>query len=374
MSGQDWQSFREELTRQAEKEGVPISGIFELTARCNLSCNMCYICRPTTDRKAIQQELTADQWYTLAKQARDAGMLYVLLTGGEVFLRHDFKEIYQKIYHLGLIPTIYTNGTLLTPALIGWLQKIQPEKVEITIYGASAEMYGKVCGTPDAYQRVVTNIDRLLDAGFELRLKTTVIEANQGDYEALEAFALQRKIPLKKSFYITPSRVDDNRPVEAKRLAPSDLAAYLYRATQDYCEVYGSKENEHADTAPSPPDNDLHRKEKSAFHCSAGRSDVWFTWQGHMTGCGIMRELRSTPLKDGFSQAWEQLRAKMAAVPTCVECSNCEIKRVCITCPARLKNETGRFDKPSEYLCEFAKNQRQFYGENYLADKESEVK
>ena len=70
------------LHTKGHKLGMPVSGTFELTARCN-------------------------------KAARDRGMVFVLLTGGEPFVRKDFFEIYDGMRKLGLIVSINSNGSML---------------------------------------------------------------------------------------------------------------------------------------------------------------------------------------------------------------------------------------------------------------------
>ena len=35
--------IRRALSRRCAALGIPVSGIFELTPRCNLRCNMCYV-------------------------------------------------------------------------------------------------------------------------------------------------------------------------------------------------------------------------------------------------------------------------------------------------------------------------------------------
>ena len=75
--------------------GIPVAGNFELTARCNFGCKMCYV----HDSDGTD-ELSADQWIEIGRQAVEKGMVFLLLTGGEPFLRKDFKEIYYCLYFL----------------------------------------------------------------------------------------------------------------------------------------------------------------------------------------------------------------------------------------------------------------------------------
>ena len=86
-----YQQYSAYLFQKAGAAGVPLSGTFELTARCNLDCRMCYIHRRANDAAALRGEWSAGQWLELASRCRDAGTLLLLLTGGEPLLRPDFR-------------------------------------------------------------------------------------------------------------------------------------------------------------------------------------------------------------------------------------------------------------------------------------------
>ena len=69
------------------KERIPLSGTFELTGRCNLSCKMCLVrVNGSRIRELGCRERTADEWIHMAEQTAEAGTLGLLLTGGEVTL------------------------------------------------------------------------------------------------------------------------------------------------------------------------------------------------------------------------------------------------------------------------------------------------
>jgi MoaA/NifB/PqqE/SkfB family radical SAM enzyme len=361
MTSPSWFEFRKRLSQQAAEKGIPISGIFELTARCNLQCKMCYICKGATDAYAQSKEHTCDEWIKLAKEARDAGMLYTLLTGGEVFLRSDFREIYEEISMMGLIPTIYTNATLVTPEIISWIKRTPPEKIEVTLYGSSALTYQKVCGHGNGYEKTVKGIDALLNAGINIRLKTTVIPENRHDYDDLMRFAEDRNLTLRFCFYISPRRNQSGIIQDIPRLSPADLAVYLYRASEDYRKIHPQNKEERAwddsrDVLETGPITS-----SSPFKCSAGKSDAWITWEGRMVPCGLMNEPHTLPFESGFQTARQEMLEKLAAVPLCKTCSSCALKETCLACPARLKTETGYYDKPASYLCELAKQQQLLY-------------
>ena len=75
----------EYLYRKATSAGMPFSGTFELTPVCNMDCKMCYIRLSRETQEKIAPLANAERWLKLAEEARDAGMLYLLLTGGEPF-------------------------------------------------------------------------------------------------------------------------------------------------------------------------------------------------------------------------------------------------------------------------------------------------
>ena len=71
------------LFSKASKSQIPLSGTFELSPVCNFSCRMCYVRKTAAEVAASPRPImTLDRWLELARQARDAGMLYLLLTGG----------------------------------------------------------------------------------------------------------------------------------------------------------------------------------------------------------------------------------------------------------------------------------------------------
>lgn len=365
-----WAEFRQAVFNHALENKVPISGQFELTARCNLKCKMCYVCRPAQDKTALHNEISASEWIDLARQARDAGMMYVLLTGGEVFIRNDFRKIYEDILNLGLRITIFTNGTLITPDTARWLAGIPPASIEISLYGGCAETYHKVTGSGQAFTMALRGIDLLLERGVVPSLRTTIIRDNADDFNKLVDIADKRDLLLRYSFYVSPRRGVFNN-VDDVRLSPLDITLYEQKAGQAHSDYVKKMRGKHnvidsyiADTQNIETDNlngdskkaNIHHK--GPFRCSAGSSEFWVTWDGRLTPCAALEEPASMPFKIGFDQAWREMSALCEAVPSCLECLQCSLKEYCWTCPARLKIENNSFEKPAKYLCEWAKHRK----------------
>ena len=58
------------LFAKSAKRGIPLSGTFELTARCNLRCRMCYIHREENDGEIKTDEFSSEEWLNIAKEAQ----------------------------------------------------------------------------------------------------------------------------------------------------------------------------------------------------------------------------------------------------------------------------------------------------------------
>lgn len=352
------------LSRQASNNKIPLNGAFELTSRCNFSCRMCYIHEQSNDCSAIDGELTTDQWIKLASDARDAGMLDLILTGGEIFLRRDFEKIYESVARMGFSISLYTNASLIDEKRAKWLGKMPPTAMEITLYGASAETYEKVCGNGNAYAKVVQAIDLLLAEGINIELKTTVTEDNLDDYEAMAEFSYKHGTPLNIVDYLFPAR-SSSQMTNTYRLTPEKLVGFqeiVYYTNRRLFGIYSkgaaapessSCANKLAqeldDIAPSP------QRAESAFTCNAGSSDFWITWDGLMIPCGALEEPVFRPLEIGFINAWKGLSEACGKIPVCQECRDCEMLNHCDVCPAKLKGETGCYNRPAPYLCELAR-------------------
>lgn len=357
-----WENYRQGLMDSARLKRTPLFGEFELTARCNLKCKMCYICRPENDTDARRKEWTASEWIGLAKKAHDAGMLYLLLTGGEVFIREDFKEIYEEIAGLGLIISLNTNATMITPKLARWLGRIPPNILTVTLYGASKETYKEVCGDESGYERTLRGIDLLMEEGIRVQVRTTIIRKNMADYMKMQELALSRGLELGIGNYVSPRREDLLMDPVKERLSPVEFLRFLSGIGYDLSKACEDDRSEQGIY--------LSRQEeaKSPFFCSCGKCDFWITWDGRMTPCALLGEPSVKVSPKHFKDNWERFQSLCEKVPSCAQCKACGHRDSCMTCPARLKIETGSFHQPAPYLCAIAKNIKHGISEAYTFD------
>ena len=71
-------------------------------------------------------------------------MLFLTFTGGDVFVRKDFLDIYMYAKKKGFIIEIYTNGVLINDNIVEVFTKYPPLLVDISLYGSCEKTYYSV--------------------------------------------------------------------------------------------------------------------------------------------------------------------------------------------------------------------------------------
>lgn len=343
-------SIKKDLFKKAVKKRIPISGTFELTSRCNLSCEMCYIHMEKENGCAVKSELTTDQWISLGKQAVDKGMLYLLLTGGEPLLREDFAEIYTAMAEMGTILSVNTNGTRIDEKIVTCFKKNPPEKVNITLYGASAETYQKVCKNAAAYEKAFRGVQLLKEAGIEVNINTTFTKHNAADMESLVIFAKEQYIPIRMTSYLFPPLRCTHEIDQSCYLSPEEYGTLGARFDSITMEKNQKERREQViDIVKS---NQAKRKlpEKGIeIPCMAGRGAFWITWDGKLFPCGMLPELGCSLKEISFSKAWKNFEEVIPKKTLPRECSVCVKRLLCPVCVAVTQCE----DQVPRELCRY---------------------
>lgn len=239
-----YETYTQHLFARANMQGLPLSGTFELTPRCNFRCKMCYIHREENDAQARCAERSAAQWLSLAEECCREGTLLLLLTGGEPTVRPDFREIYSGCKRMGLMLSVNTNASLIDDNMVDFLAANPPRRVNITLYGASSETYGTLCGNAAAYDRVVRAILNLQSAGVLVKLNFSVTPYNRRDAQAVYDFAAEHQLPLhggRAAHTLADLSFRRQRPRSRQRMSgASDAEAPLPRREQHVLGHVGS--------------------------------------------------------------------------------------------------------------------------------------
>jgi MoaA/NifB/PqqE/SkfB family radical SAM enzyme len=335
------------LNKCARKNGIPFSGMFELTAKCNLHCRFCYVC-DREKKSDCSPEKSTKEWLDMIRQAADAGMLKCTFTGGDPFIRDDFEEIYCKAYDMGLRISIFTNSVLIGEHQRAFLSRRIPDIISVSLYGASEEAYRIVCGDGGNYRRVIASLDGLRSAGLAFELKVLAMRPLVSEYEAMGRIAALYQCPGRINAFMSPGRDDPDRIMQDWRLPPAQIKEIIESFKRQL-----------------PPENDLTAEEmasirfnsgKEAFLCGAGKDGFIITYDGRMLGCPSLTCFSSFPFKDGFDSAWSSLQQMIEHAESCMECNSCPESEKCYICPADRLSETGSITCCSEYLADMVRS------------------
>lgn len=336
----------------------PVDGTFELTVRCNLHCKMClFRHHDRENRELMEKELTAEQWIQMAGQAAQAGTFQLLITGGEPLLRKDFCQIWEGIYKQGFLLTLYTNATLVTEKVMETLRRYPPNKIGITIYGASAATYEKVCGDSQAFSRTLEGIRLLRTLPSKIEFRTTIIKENYGDIDAMEELIHKNFGPeyiLTQTRMVTKAVRGGCADVAACRLEPEDNVRLAFRRGIQYIKQrvgpeYDEK-NLHLKWEKNEGEDVFHPK-LTLFGCDAGMSQYTIAWDGKLLACQMMGAFQTDALREGLAQAWKRFPYVVHLPKPDQRCENCEDRKICNCCAASRYAETGSISGCPEYVC-----------------------
>ena len=351
------------LYAKASYQGLPLSGTFELTPCCNMACKMCYVRKTKAEQEAISPLRTTEEWIQLGEQAKQAGMLYLLITGGEPFLYPGIREVLTRLHYMGLIISINTNGTLIDAQTIEWLKECPPSKFNITLYGASDETYERLCGNPKGFTQATQAIRLLKEAGFSVKINCSVTPHNVNDLEGIFAFAREEELVIQATSYMFPPvRRDVTMTGTNERFTPEEAAyqaARITALTNGYQSFLERMEKNAPLSLPDELEEDCPQLEAEGdkIRCRAGKCSFWITWEGNMLPCGIFPNDGADNVFDlGFKRAWENVRKKTSAIRLPAKCSACELRDQCKACAAMVITESGDFHTVPEYRCRMSKN------------------
>lgn len=345
------------LFNKASGKKIPLSGTFELSPECNFACRMCYVRK--THREVLSHDrpmVTLEQWLEIARQAREQGMLFLLLTGGEPFLWPDFWTLYEQLIRMGFLVSINTNGSLIDETAVRKLRELPPKQLNITLYGASDETYARLCGAKNVFSRVDGAIRALTENGIPVKLNCSLTPYNADDLEAITQYAKERDLYLQVcSYMFPPVRRNASLVGQNDRFTPRQAAYYhirryqLQNSPEDYRNFLSQIAS--GQEVPMGLDESCIDPLDGKIRCRAGNASFWITWDGWQTPCGMMPEPRIDLMGRPFSSAWEELVQISEQMALSGVCSKCPDRGICHSCVAVAVSETGSPGGIPLYLC-----------------------
>jgi len=311
-----------DLTSLAKKRVIPISVLVEVCYKCNENCIHCFLSNHT------KMGMTLNQYEKLFDQFVEAGTFFVIMTGGEPFLRPDFMQIVAAARKRRLSVTIFTNGTLLTKEIIGNLKALYVQEVHISIYSSYEKTHDTITRLKGSFQKSIWAIKELSRNGISTRIKCPLTNVSVQDIAGLKKIASEFSVEIQFTTVITAKNNGDKN-VHSLRLNQDQLRQALLDPEVSEHTDKPIRFRENADYLPC--DTVL----------NGGSVDPY----GNVYVCNQWQVKGGNVLQSSFGEIWKNSKAfhKMRAerLKDLNECKTCELFQFCTRCPGLALLEDG---------------------------------
>ena len=348
------------LHNKAVRNQIPLNGTFELTPLCNMNCRMCYVRLSKQDQEKMGRLRSVDEWLALAEKCKKAGMLYLLLTGGEPFLYPGFQQLVEQLHKMGFIISINSNGTMIDENVIAWLKHCPPVRINITLYGASDETYARLCRNPVGFTQVTKAIRLLRETGITMRINCSVTPYNCADLEPMINFCKTNGLLIAPTAYMFPPlRKDPGMIGQNDRFSPQEAAYYQGKTEQLLIgddRFMQKVSDDELDGLYTDLEDDCLGSEGEGLRCRAGKSSFWVTWNGKVLPCGMFPATSEykNAFEEDFAECWKTVLKVTGSIRLPAKCAVCRLKNKCRACAAMVLTESGNFTDVPVYRCEMA--------------------
>lgn len=206
--------------RDADRRARPVYAVWELTLRCDLSCQHC----GSRAGRARPDELSRGEALELVEQLAALGVREVTLIGGEAYLHPAYLEVVAAITERDMTCTMTSAGRGITPKLAQAAAQAGLRSVSISLDGAEA-CHDRLRGLQGAYHAARRALVNLEQAGIPRALNTQVNRENLADLDHVLDVAAEHGCHGWQVFLTVPMGRAADRP--ELLLQPSDLLTVM---------------------------------------------------------------------------------------------------------------------------------------------------
>lgn len=202
--------------------------LWEVTGTCNLNCRHCLY---FNNQKKPAPDLTFEELTVILDSiSRDGQIKAIWLSGGEPLLRKDLPRFAREISKRGIVPSISTNGTLLTDALAKELYEAGVRYVHVSIDGATAEVHDNLRNTPGAFEGVMRGIECLKQSNIRTGASYMVTRESISQVPNMVLLACEKGLDVLSFYLVAPigrgTEVQDTRELELMQELEAALRPY----------------------------------------------------------------------------------------------------------------------------------------------------
>lgn len=330
-------SLMAEMGQRALDRGVPISVHLDVTYRCNERCIHCYLDHDD------HGEMTRAEICGVLDQMAEAGVFFLTLSGGEVFMRRDFFDIVEHARALMFCVKVKTNAFMVGEEEARRLRDLAVQEVQVSIYSHRPEVHDAITFLPGSLKRSIAGIKLLRAHGVKVIIANVLMMQNLSDHAGVVELAKELDAEYTIDPTITPM-MDGGRSILRLGLGVPQLRdvfrdADLVGDVDEFCAL------------PSPVSDDA----LESFPCSAGHTACYISPYGDLFPCvqfplpsGNVRRQKFIEIWRDSDQLNEVRSITLRDLPVCSGCGHADS---CSRCPGLAYME-GNMRGPSTQDCE----------------------
>jgi Fe-coproporphyrin III synthase len=332
--------------------------VWNLTNRCNLRCEHCYI---NAEDRGYADELSHEQATAFIADVAEMQCPVLLFSGGEPLVRPDWFELACFATEHGLRPVLSTNGTLITEEVAARLKESGMQYVGVSIDGLP-ETHDRFRGRKGAFEESMQGIRNAHAAGLRTGVRFTAHAANAAELPALLDLIAERGIPRFCLYHLVyagrgAEMANRDTSIAEKRQTISTMIAKTLEFHGKGLEIELLTVDNHADgvfirhyLAEHDPERAQEVENLVTLHggCSAGGKMANVDPYGNVHPCQFWGHLTLGNVRQRkFSEIWndpenhflEQLRHKEEHLKG--RCGSCNYRQLCGGCRVRAEAVTG---------------------------------
>lgn len=311
---------------------------WNITIRCPLQCRHCY---SDSGEQESPDLLTTHEAYQVLDQIQTLGTPLVILSGGEPMMREDLLEIAGYGSRLGLRMALGTSGYLLDESRATQLKDAGILSVAISLDSADSKRHNTYRGRDDAFERAVRAITACIQQGIKVQINMTLLTPDITEIERIVTLGSSLGVSDYQLFIPVPT----GRSMHEH-----------HEQSETYEKIIGQVLRQYAGSSIHLRPTCIPQFRRIATNlgivnpawgkgCIAGISYCRIYANGDVTPCPYLPAIAGNVREQHLGEIWNSSEIfHSLRNPDLLQgkCGQCEYKRICGGCRARVFSRDGR--------------------------------
>lgn len=208
------------------KRRILLSEVF-FESRCNFKCWHCSSSEYTEKKPVF---MTLDQIGHVLDELKRMGVISVCYVGGEPTIRKDLDRIIALTHKKKILPSIITNGSLLTEEMVDRLFAAGLANMGFSVQSIEPNVHDTLVNNPGAHTTLMKMLDYSLAKNYTVSVCAVPTNENllDGTFERLVRFTADRSIRLNVNLPAPVGKLVDDPACILSRQAMNELVSKYF--------------------------------------------------------------------------------------------------------------------------------------------------